>query len=163
MAGSGNGFLYTLAPTLTAQLVGSVTKTYDGTASATLSAANYSLSGSIDGDTVLLSTPTTGSYDSPNVGTGKTVTSAGLNIVSAENAGKPVYGYQVAEASGEVGTIDPLATTANEQSSASGTAWSLLLAEDQGAVADEVLVAEVLQVDAGGMRLPSGLADYSVK
>ena len=127
VAGSGNGFLYSLAPTLNAQLVGTVAKTYDGTTTATLSAANYSVSGSLDGDTVLLNMPTTGSYDTSNVGAGKTVTSAGLSIVSAENGGKPVYGYQIAQASGEVGSIDPkaLTVTAQDQRTTYGTALSL--------------------------------------
>ncbi len=172
VAGSGNGFLYSLAPTLSTQLVGTVAKTYDGTATATLSAANYAVSGAVDGDTVVLNMPTTGSYDNASVGTGKTVTSSGLSIASAENGGKPVYGYQIAQASGNVGTIYPEPTTPttpttpitpttpntpNNPGTRTDQAWSLMLPADKSAVADEFLVSEVLQVNAGGMRLPPGL------
>jgi hypothetical protein len=45
--GTGNGFLYTYAPSVTASLVGSTTKVYDGVASASLIASNYSLSGEV--------------------------------------------------------------------------------------------------------------------
>ncbi|MDG9924301.1 MULTISPECIES: filamentous hemagglutinin N-terminal domain-containing protein [unclassified Pseudomonas] len=165
VAGSGNGFLYSLAPTLSAQLVGTVAKTYDGTTSAALSAANYALSGSIDGDAVLLNTPTTGRYDNASVGTGKTVTSSGLSIISVDSAGKPVYGYQIAEASGNVGTILPQEPVtppvtppiSNNQDPRIDLAWSLILPADKSAVSDELQVSEVVQVDAGGMRLPHGL------
>ncbi len=43
--GTGNGFLNTLAPTVTPALVGTVSKQYDSTTTATLSAGNYSNSG----------------------------------------------------------------------------------------------------------------------
>ncbi|WP_285960171.1 filamentous hemagglutinin N-terminal domain-containing protein [Pseudomonas tohonis] len=162
VAGSGNGFLYSLAPTLTAQLVGNVTKPYDGTTAAALAAANYSVSGAIDGDTVLFDTPTTGHYDTPGVGTGKTVTSSALSIISAENGGKPVYGYQIAQASGAVGTIDPV--TPPPATDASGdpgprydVAWSLMVPAEKHRVVAEEPAADLLQVDAGGIRLPAGL------
>lgn len=162
VAGTGNGFLYSLAPTLTAQLVGNITKPYDGTTAATLAAGNYAVSGTIDGDTVALHTPTTGHYDTPGVGTGKTVTSSGLGITSAENGGKPVYGYQIAQASGAVGTIEPVAPTPGPDTSANpgpryDVAWSLMVPAEKRAVPEERADAELLQVDAGGIRLPAGL------
>src|SRR5205085_9728454 len=55
--GTGNGFLYTIAPTITPSLIGSVSKGYDGTTTATLAGGNYYLSGAIDGDTVTLNNP----------------------------------------------------------------------------------------------------------
>lgn len=39
--GTGNGFLYSIAPTVTASLTGSVDKVYSGTTNAFLAAANY--------------------------------------------------------------------------------------------------------------------------
>lgn len=129
VAESGNGFLYSLAPTITARLVGSVSKTYDGTATTALSAANYAFSGSVDGDTVVVSTPTAGTYDSANAGAHKTVSASGLALTSAENDGKPVYGYRLASttASGKIGTIDPkaLSVTAGDQATTYGTALAL--------------------------------------
>src|SRR5205823_12623292 len=47
--GTGNGFLYSIAPSITPSLIGTVTKGYDGTTTATPAGGNYSLSGAIDG------------------------------------------------------------------------------------------------------------------
>ncbi len=52
---SGAGFLYSVAPSITPSLTGTVTKVYDGTTTATLTPGNYVASGAIDGDTVNLS------------------------------------------------------------------------------------------------------------
>ncbi len=49
--------------TLTAFLTGTVEKTYDNTTVATLSDANYSLTGVVTGDNVTLNNPVTGAYD----------------------------------------------------------------------------------------------------
>ena len=105
--GSGNGFLYTLAPSITASLTGTVSKTYDTGIGATLSAANFSTSGTVDGDTVSLGAPTSSAYDNKNVGSSKTVTASGLSISGASNGSATVYGYQLSSssASGNVGTI----------------------------------------------------------
>ena len=69
---------------VTASLAGSVNKVYDGNALATLSPANYVLSGIISGDAVSLNNPTTGSYNNRNVGTGKRVTVNGLALSGAK-------------------------------------------------------------------------------
>jgi filamentous hemagglutinin family protein len=105
---SGNGFLYTLAPVVSASLTGTANKTYDGSNSAALSSSNYQSSGTVDGDTVAFNNPTTGIYsDSKNAGTDKAVTATGLTIASASNGSAPVYGYQLSStsASGDIGTI----------------------------------------------------------
>jgi len=68
---------------VTASLTGSVSKVYDGNALATLSPANYVLSGIVFGDAVTLNNPTTGSYNNRNVGTGKRVTVNGLALSGA--------------------------------------------------------------------------------
>jgi len=106
--GEGNGFLYTLAPTLTVGLTGTITKTYDGSNMAAVSAANYNVTGNISGDTVNLA-HTTASYNDKNAGSNKTVTAGGLSILSASDAtGAAVYGYQLTgtTASGSIGNID---------------------------------------------------------
>ncbi len=111
--GTGNGFLYTLAPTVTATLIGAVSKTYDGTTTATLGPANYAATGQIDGDTVIFNDPVSGNYDTAHAGTGKTVAVNGLAIASANNGSAIVYGYQLSgtTAQGNVGTITPAPLT----------------------------------------------------
>jgi filamentous hemagglutinin family protein len=95
---------------LTAALTGVVQKTYDGTTDATLAAANYDLSGVIAGDAVGLSDPTSGSYDTKNVGTSKVVTFSSLALSGAD-AGN--YSLETSTLSGAVGRIDPKALTAS--------------------------------------------------
>jgi len=87
---------------LTASLVGAVAKTYDGTATASLTASNYMLGGTIyTGDTVTLNNPTTGLYADKNAGTGKIVTVAGLALDNGN------YALASAGTSAAIGRIDP--------------------------------------------------------
>ncbi len=104
--GSGNGFLYLIAPTATVSLTGSVTRVYDGTNVATLAAGNFLASGGIDGDAVSVSSGATGNYDTRHVGTGKTVSVSGVTL-SALDGAVPVFGYALAggTASGAIGAI----------------------------------------------------------
>jgi len=144
--GSGNGFLYSVAPTLTPSLTGTVVKPYDGTNVATPAASNYSLSGAIDGDTVSLNNPVSGTYDTKNALSGKTVTVTGLSA-TATNISAIVYGYTLdsTTVSGNIGTISkaPLSVTAPQvvktydgTTSATGSATVGILV---GAVAGEVV------------------------
>ncbi len=88
------GFIYTLAPVITPRLTGTVEKQYDQTTVATLTTSNYdATTGAIDGDVVTLNNPVTGTYDSRNAGTGKTVTVSGLAIASVTDGATAVYGY----------------------------------------------------------------------
>jgi hypothetical protein len=105
------------AKQLTASLTGTVSKTYDGTTLATLAQANYSLSGVLGADAVALNFPSTGTYDTAAVGTGKTVSVTGLALLGAE-----ATNYQLAATSinGTVGRID--AAPASGSSSGSSTA-----------------------------------------
>ncbi len=108
----GYGFTYASAPTaitvgkrtLTAGLTGTVSKTYDTTTAATLASGNYTLTNlyGTDASTVLLNNPTSGTYDTKNTGTGKTVSVGGLSISGAKSGN-----YQLASnsTSGAVGTI----------------------------------------------------------
>jgi hypothetical protein len=61
--------------TLTASIIGNPTKTYDGNTSATLTSANFSLSGLVGSDSFTV-TKTTGSYNDANVALATTVTTS---------------------------------------------------------------------------------------
>ncbi|WP_316818333.1 YDG domain-containing protein, partial [Pedobacter nyackensis] len=108
---STNGEITTKS--LTASVIGTVSKVYDGAVTATLASANYSLSGVLSGDAVVLNNPTSGSYDTRNIGTGKIVTVNGLSI-SGTNAAN--YSLGSTSISGAVGTI----TTKNLTASLTG-------------------------------------------
>ena len=127
LLGVGSGLIYTFAPQLTVSLVGSVTKPYDGLATATnIVLGNYLLSGAVGGDAVTLVgvLPTSGTYYvSHDVGTGLPVSVSGIAAgISATNlAGQAqVFGYGLAgtTASGDIGIITPvgLTITANPDS-----------------------------------------------
>jgi filamentous hemagglutinin family protein len=111
--GSGNGFLYTAAPVVTASLTGSVSKVYDTSLTATLAASNYATSGALDGDTVILNNPTSGAYNNKNVAGGKNVAVTGVSIASANNGAATVYGYHLAGNSinANIGAITPKSLT----------------------------------------------------
>ena len=88
--------------TLTTALTGTVSKTYNGTTVAPLSSANFApLSGIIGQDNVTLVFPSTGTYDTANVGTGKTVTASGLSLGGAKANDYTING----SASGRIGEI----------------------------------------------------------
>ncbi|NCX17123.1 MAG: hypothetical protein EBX24_08635, partial [Actinobacteria bacterium] len=113
-SGTGRALLYSYAPTLTFSLTGTVSKTYDGTDTATLTSSNYSVSGAVNSDSITYNKPTSGTYDTKNVGTSKTVSVTSVTLTSvASSTSKPVYGYSVAATSisGSIGTIT--AATAN--------------------------------------------------
>ncbi|MBI4292852.1 MAG: filamentous hemagglutinin N-terminal domain-containing protein [Betaproteobacteria bacterium] len=110
--GSGNGFIYSILPSVTPKLTGIVSKTYDGTTTATLVSGNFTAVGAIDDDSILLDNPTTGTYADRHAGSGKSV-SATVALTSAANGAASVYGYQLASttASGNIGSITPAALT----------------------------------------------------
>jgi hypothetical protein len=94
----------TITPaTITASLAGIAAKTYDGTTAATLSSANYQLSGVKGGDVVSLNDPPAGTYDTKNVGSAKTVSVSNLFLVGAD-AGN--YLLASSSVSGRVGAIN---------------------------------------------------------
>jgi hypothetical protein len=111
------------AATLTASLAGTVTKTYDGTAAATLTASNYDLSGVVGSDSVLLNSPSAGVYDTKDVGTGKIVTVSGVALTGADANNYVLASTTLAAANGVVNTA-PLSITADNIS-----AFALDLAE----------------------------------
>ncbi len=87
---------------VTASLTGTVSKVYDGNATATLTPANYILTGVVNGDDVTLNNPINGSYNNRNIGTGKKVTVTGLAI-NGPDTGK--YNLTSTSASAYIGTI----------------------------------------------------------
>lgn len=93
---------------VTASLVGPVTKTYDGTTTATLDAANYQLSGVAGAGSVSLVYPTSGTYGSASAGSGVTVSVGGLSLSGAD-AGD--YTLASSSISGQVGVINPAPLT----------------------------------------------------
>jgi hypothetical protein len=122
---AGNGFIYTYVPTVSAHLTGNLSKTYDGTTSAALSASNFTTTGGIDGDTIVLNAPSRGTYANPNVNIGIGVAATGIALASASNGVIPVYGYQLvnSSAAANIGAITPatLTYTAASASRPAGT------------------------------------------
>ena len=104
--GTGNGFLYSVSPSITANLSGSATKIYDGDATAPTGSLvlTYS-SGAIDSDLITALAATIASYDNKNVGTNKLVTVSAASVSATSTDGKPVYGYQITPVSAAIGTI----------------------------------------------------------
>ena len=108
---TATGAVGTITPaTLTASLAGTTSKVYNSTTAATLTSGNYNLGGVYSGDTVALNDPTSGTYDSKDVATGKTVTATGLALSGAQ-AGDYVLGSSTT--SGTIGTITPATLTAS--------------------------------------------------
>ncbi|WP_181969763.1 YDG domain-containing protein [Paraburkholderia sp. DHOC27] len=114
-AASGNGFLYSLAPTLSITgLTGTVTKVYDGTTTASLTGANFTTTGLVNGNTIATAT---GSYANANAGSGIGVSSpANIAAITLTDAGGtiPVFGYRLAGApvTASIGVITPAPLTA---------------------------------------------------
>ncbi|MEI9989831.1 MAG: GLUG motif-containing protein [Rhizomicrobium sp.] len=97
---------------LSASIVGDPTKTYDGTNAATLSAANYSVSGFVTGQGASVS-QTSGSYASANAGTNDIVTASltGANFIAVN--GTLLSNYVLPTTASGVGTIARKALSAS--------------------------------------------------
>ncbi len=91
--------------TITGALQGTVSKVYDGTNTATLTSANYALTGWLGSDGALV-TKTNGVYDSSNVGTGKAVTVSLRASDYTPTSGTNLSNYTLPSSiTGVVGTI----------------------------------------------------------
>ncbi len=86
-----------------------MSKTYDGTDTATLASGNYSLTGVLGTDQVNLNDPATGTYAGKDVASGIGVTATGLAL-SGTGAGN--YSLASTSASGAIGKITPASLTA---------------------------------------------------
>lgn len=106
-ATTGNGVLYRAAPTVSVTL-GTVTKGYDGTTTATLDRSNTTVTGLFAADDWTLD----GAYSTKNAGTGLTVTTSNFQITEG---GVPVYGYAFAAPvpTSTTGEITPAVLTAS--------------------------------------------------
>ena len=118
--GTGNGFLYALAPTVTFSLGGTTTKVYDNNVNVTnfgAITANVT-AGIVDNDTNVAVAVTAADFDNKDAATsGKIVTATASAITAQSATGKPVYGYSASTAPGNgqgaIGAITPLALTAS--------------------------------------------------
>ncbi|MBO9711259.1 MAG: hypothetical protein J7521_23945, partial [Caulobacter sp.] len=106
---TGNLGMITQA-TLTAAIIGNPTKTYDGDDVATLTDANYQLTGFVlsEGATV---TQTAGTYDSENVDA-SSVTASIAGFI-APDLGTDLANYVLPTSASGAGTIDPRLLTIN--------------------------------------------------
>jgi hypothetical protein len=151
----GYGFTYannasaiTVNPrVLTAALQGTVSKTYDRTTTASLAAGNYSLSNIYNSDDVTLNNPSAGTYDTANVGTGKTVSVTGLTLSGAKAAN---YTLAASAVNGTVGTITAkaLTITANGKAMTYGDGNSFNGYSSSGLVAGDAISAVDLATNA---------------
>ena len=142
---TGNGLLYTIAPTISPSLTGTVSKIYDGNTAATLSTSNYTYSGELNGDTITLSDPTIGVFTTRNAGTGLGITASDISLISAAHGSIPVYGYRLGgmNASGDIGTINPATLTylADPASQVFGSANTTFDGTVTGFIAGETLAS----------------------
>ncbi len=111
--GTGNGSLWTdTGGIASGTLAGTTTKNYDGNTSINLTGVG--LSGLIFNEPVVNLAGQTGVLANANAGTGKLVTLTGPlsldGLVTSAN-GKPTYGYTLASASGNVGTVNAAPVT----------------------------------------------------
>ena len=159
---TGNGVLYELAPVLTAGLTGDVSKTYDRTTAATLAASNYGVSGAVFGDTVILNNPVSGTYDTKNFGTGKTVTVSGLSVANAVNGAAKVYGYKLAStsAAANIGEIKKASLTVTGLTADDKVYDTLTDASWTGGTLTGVLGTDVVSLDQIGAS--AAFADKNV-
>jgi len=91
---------------LTLALKGTVTKVYDGTAAATLAAANYDLAGFAGSESATV-TKTLGAYDNANAGTGKSVSVTSLGAQDfSPSQGTTLANYTLpTSAAGPIGEV----------------------------------------------------------
>lgn len=117
---------------LTATIIGNPTKTYDGTTAASLTSANYQLTGFIGGQGATV-TETAGTYGSPNAGI-RTVTASLGSADFVADSGTSLLNYVLPATATGLGTIDPAlltaAITGNPTKGYDGTRTATLTASD---------------------------------
>jgi filamentous hemagglutinin family protein len=144
---------------LTASLVGTVSKVYDGTTIATLAASNYELSGLISGDTVSLNDPATGAYASSQVGTGIKVTATGLAL-----SGAAAGDYTVnSKASAAIGVITSAGVTPPPPTVTPGQVEIQVISPTQvDTISQPLTPPEDLAAEAGGTGQGANPTAYTV-
>ncbi|MFC5548794.1 YDG domain-containing protein [Massilia aerilata] len=107
---------------VTIGLTGETAKVYDATTSASLATNNFTLQGLVSGDSVSISGPAQGSYDTRKVGQEKLVSASGSFTIAGVDASNYSIGATVltsannlieASASGNIGTITPASISAS--------------------------------------------------
>ena len=175
---TGDGFLYSLAPSITPGLTGTTGRVYDGTTGATLLAGNFTAAGTVDGDDVTFAW--TGSeFGDRNAGTSKAVTANGIAAITS-NGSASVYGYTLASttATANIGAITPASLTVTAQADNrvyDGTTASSVAPVVSGSIYDGVGTAATQSFDdrnvgTGKILTASGLvmadgnggANYSI-
>jgi filamentous hemagglutinin family protein len=130
---NGNGLTYSLQPSLSLSVTGSITKTYDGTTAIPTGPITFVSNGLLANDQFTVSN-VTGSFAGADAGT-HAISFPGLVITTTDSSGKPVFGYQI-DASGIIGSITPatLAIIADALSIVYGTAVPALTFTSRGFV-----------------------------
>jgi len=92
--------------TVTAAIIGNPTKTYDGNTNATLTTANFSLTGVVTGESITV-TKTTGTYNSKDVATATTVTTSLASGDFSPGGGTLLSNYMLPTSASGPGHINP--------------------------------------------------------
>jgi len=128
VAATGNGFLFTTAPTASVTASGTFNKTYDGTNAVTQTIGNSiygTPSGLINNDQAVLTalSDTNATYSTKNAGTNLTITlSQTPGFASFKDSNNvAVYGYQTSVTTTVKGTISPLDVTVSGSRTYDGT------------------------------------------
>ncbi|MBB5644138.1 YDG domain-containing protein [Pedobacter cryoconitis] len=121
---------------ITPVLAGTITKVYDGNATATLTGANYSFTGQVSGENVALNNPAAGTYNNSLVATGKTVTVSGITLTGTD-AGNYVLTTTSLTSTNGVITAQPLTITADNKQMIQGTTVPVLTLSYSGFVNGE--------------------------
>jgi hypothetical protein len=96
---------------VTASLIGTPTKVYDGNTAATLTSANFSLAGVVSGESFTV-TQTSGIYNSKDVATATTVTASLTSTDFAAGSGTSASNYSLPTSASGAGQIMPKGLTA---------------------------------------------------
>lgn len=125
-SGSATNTLSIIKPLTISGLVAS-NKVYDGTVSATINSSGATLSGLVGTDSLTLSGTPTGTFSDANVGTGKSVTVAGLTLSGPNAAGYsltlPTLVANITQAS----TLNVVSSSANPSSSGTNVTFTATL------------------------------------
>ncbi|BAV08311.1 fibronectin type III domain protein [Filimonas lacunae] len=115
-----------------------IAKTYDGNDTAVIATGNYSMTGVIGNDNVVLNNPVYGSYDSKHAGENKKVTVNGLQLLGSDSAN---YKLTATSAFASIGTIvkKDVSVIADSASKVYGEEDSVLTYQITGLVAKESL------------------------
>ncbi|MFY9326722.1 MAG: MBG domain-containing protein [Georgfuchsia sp.] len=116
VAGTGNGLLYTLAPTLSVSLSATgVNKLYDGTDSAPATfTPTFTVSGFAGGDNASIISYSAAVYNDSHVAAANTITVSGFTLGTiSDGTGAVIYGYPTLTSADIAGSITPVTLTAS--------------------------------------------------